>query len=93
MRVKFCVVFLHVPNIVISDIPHMKACHTNKQHADLFKPFHGRVVEATDEIVVVVVVVVVVALAQKGSFLLCLIHPWIAKRYQKAVEGVVLNKF
>ena len=37
----------HPPNIVLSDIPHMVAAHTNKRLPDFFNPYGGRPIEPT----------------------------------------------
>ena len=39
----------HPPNIVISDVPHMLAAHTNKRQVDFFNPFGGRVCNPSNE--------------------------------------------
>ena len=41
--------FKHQPNVFVNDMAHMVAAHGNRHHGDMFRPFEGRVAEATPE--------------------------------------------
>ena len=73
--------FKHPPNVIISDIPHMVAQHINKREPNFFGNFQGRVAQACTENI---------KLAEEGNFPVQS-FPWIERRNQKAIEGIVLN--
>eukprot|EP00112_Aurelia_sp_Birch-Aquarium-sp1_P013996 Seg2997.2 transcript_id=Seg2997.2/GoldUCD/mRNA.D3Y31 product="HMG domain-containing protein 3" protein_id=Seg2997.2/GoldUCD/D3Y31 len=56
----------HQPNVFVNDMAHMVAAHGNRHHADIFRPFEGRVAEANPENV---------ASASDGSFQVS--FPWL----------------
>jgi len=71
----------HPPNIVISDIPHMVAAHVNKREGrNLFNPYCGRVVEASDENI---------RLAEANALMVS--KEWINLRDSKAKSGLNIH--
>ena len=71
----------HPPNVVISDIPHMLAAHTNKRSTNFFNHFAGRIFEPTNDNIKAAHEGVLA----KQSF------PWLNRRIEKTTSDIKLD--